>query len=166
MKFSRQEYWSGVPLPSPRQILYIYKSAKPPGKPKNTGVGTLSLLQRIFPTQESNRDLPHYRRILYQLSHQGSPLRRTHCNSVLCDVLSTLTNGTEWDCVYIRPPERPYLIYACFIPGARQRMAHCQCQTDSSRGNEVGAAKCECTRQVMWVERISVAGTETDIYIF
>ena len=33
MKFSRQEYWSGVPLPSPRQILYIYKSAKPPGKP-------------------------------------------------------------------------------------------------------------------------------------
>ena len=91
----QQEYWSGVPLPSPRQILYIYKSAKPPGKPKNTGVGTLSLLQRIFPTQESNRALPHYRRILYQLSHQGSPLRRTHCNSVLCDVLSTLTNGTE-----------------------------------------------------------------------
>ena len=27
--------------------------AEPPGKPKNTGVGSLSLLQRIFPTQES-----------------------------------------------------------------------------------------------------------------
>ena len=46
--------------------------AEPPGKPKNTGVGSLSLRQRIFPTQESNRGLPHCRRILYQLSYQGS----------------------------------------------------------------------------------------------
>ena len=42
--------------------------AKPPGKPKNTGVSNLSLLQWIFPTQESNRGLLHCRRILYQLS--------------------------------------------------------------------------------------------------
>ena len=47
------------------------------GKPKNTGVGSLSLLQRIFPTQEMNRGLLHYRRILYQLSYQGSPDRGT-----------------------------------------------------------------------------------------
>ena len=33
--------------------------SKPPGKPKNTGVGTLSLLQGIFPTQRSNLGLPH-----------------------------------------------------------------------------------------------------------
>ena len=39
---------------------------------KNTGVGSLSLLQGIFLTQGSNPDLPHCRRILYQLSHQGS----------------------------------------------------------------------------------------------
>ena len=45
--------------------------AEPPGKPKNTGVGSLSLLQGIFPTQESNRGLLHCRRILYQLSYQG-----------------------------------------------------------------------------------------------
>ena len=32
----------------------------------------LSLLQTIFPTQESNRGLLHYRQILYQLSYQGS----------------------------------------------------------------------------------------------
>ena len=31
--------------------------AEPPGKPKNTGVGSLSLLQQIFPTQESNQGL-------------------------------------------------------------------------------------------------------------
>ena len=46
---------------------------EPPGKPKNTGVGSLSLLQGIFPTQGSNQGLPHYRQILNQLSHQGSP---------------------------------------------------------------------------------------------
>ena len=42
------------------------------GKPKNTGVGSLSLFQGIFPTQESNRGLLHYTQILYQLSYQGS----------------------------------------------------------------------------------------------
>ena len=40
---------------------------------KNTGVGCHSLLQRIFPIQGSNPGLPHCRRILYHLSHQGSP---------------------------------------------------------------------------------------------
>ena len=40
---------------------------------QNTGVGSLSLLQGIFPTQGSNAGLPHCRWILYQLSHKGSP---------------------------------------------------------------------------------------------
>ena len=40
---------------------------------QNTGVGSLSLLQGIFPTQGSNPSLLHCRWILYQLSHQGSP---------------------------------------------------------------------------------------------
>ena len=40
---------------------------------QNTGVGSLSLLQGIFPSQGSNPGLPHCRRILYQLSHKGSP---------------------------------------------------------------------------------------------
>ena len=47
--------------------------AEPLRKPKNTGVGSLPLLQRIFQTQELNQCLLHYRRILYQLSYQGSP---------------------------------------------------------------------------------------------
>ena len=50
--------------------------AKPPGKLKNTGVDSLSLLQGIFSTQELNWDLLHYRRIFYQLSYQGSPRYR------------------------------------------------------------------------------------------
>ena len=40
---------------------------------QNTGVGSRSLLQGIFPTQGSIPGLPHCKQILYQLSHQGSP---------------------------------------------------------------------------------------------
>ena len=40
---------------------------------KNTGVGGHALLQGIFPNQGSNPGLSHCRRILYLLSHQGSP---------------------------------------------------------------------------------------------
>ena len=67
-------------LPNPRMELRSPTlqvdslSAEPQGKPKNTGVGSLSLLQGIFPTQESNQGLLRCRRILYQLSYQGSLL--------------------------------------------------------------------------------------------
>ena len=49
----------------------LYSPWNSPGQ--NTGVGSRSLLQGIFPTQGSNAGLPHCRRILYQLSHKGSP---------------------------------------------------------------------------------------------
>ena len=49
----------------------LYSPWNCPGQ--NTGVGSLSLLQRIFPTQGWNPGLLHHRRILYQLSHQGNP---------------------------------------------------------------------------------------------
>ena len=44
---------------------------EPPGKPKNTGMGSLSLLQQILLTQELNRGLLRCRWILYQLSYRG-----------------------------------------------------------------------------------------------
>ena len=47
--------------------------SEPPGKPKDTTVGSLSLLQGIWPTQESNWGLLHCRHILYQLSYHESP---------------------------------------------------------------------------------------------
>ena len=50
----------------------LYSPWNSPGQ--NTGVGSHSLLQGIFPTQGSNPGLPHCRWILYQLSHQGSPI--------------------------------------------------------------------------------------------
>ena len=40
--------------------------AEPPGKPKNTGVSSLSLLHGIFLTQESNQGFLHCRWTLYQ----------------------------------------------------------------------------------------------------
>ena len=49
----------------------LYSPWNSPGQ--NTGMGSLSLLQGIFPTQGSNSGLPNYRQILYQLSHKGNP---------------------------------------------------------------------------------------------
>ena len=44
---------------------------------QNTGVGSLFLLQGIFPTQELNSGFPHCRGIFYCLSYQEKPLGRT-----------------------------------------------------------------------------------------
>ena len=48
-----------------------------PGKAKNTGGGSLALIQGNFLTQESNQGLLHCRWILYQLSDQGMSLLGT-----------------------------------------------------------------------------------------
>ena len=71
--FSRGSSHPGIEPRSPAMQVDSLP-AKPQGKPKNTGVGSLSLLQETFPTQESNKGLLHCRRILYQLSYQGSLL--------------------------------------------------------------------------------------------
>ena len=85
MGFSRQKYWSQLPFPSPGDLSNPgieaesptlqadSLAAEPQGKPKNTGVGSLSLLQWIFSTQGSNPGLLHCSQILYQLSYKGSP---------------------------------------------------------------------------------------------
>ena len=54
---------------SPLQVASLL--AEPPGKPKNTGVGSLSLLQGIFLIQESNQGFLYCRQILYQLSYEA-----------------------------------------------------------------------------------------------
>ena len=84
MEFSREEYRSGLPCPPPGDLpkpgieprslaLQVdFLPTEPPWKPKNTGVGSLSLLQQIFPTQDLKRGRLQCRRILYQLSYQGT----------------------------------------------------------------------------------------------
>ena len=64
MGLSKQEYWSGLSFPSPGDLpdpgieprspalQADSLQAEPQWKPKNTGVGSLSLPQWIFPTQE------------------------------------------------------------------------------------------------------------------
>ena len=73
MEFSRPEYRSGQPFPSPGDLPNTgikprspalqtdSLPAEPQGKPKNIGVGSLSLLQGIFPTQDLNWGLLHYK---------------------------------------------------------------------------------------------------------
>ena len=92
MGFSRQEYWSGVPLPSPERsssvqfssVAQLCPTLRPDGlQPsrllcssdspgKSIGVGCHTLIQGIVPTQGSNPGLLHCRQILYQLSRKGS----------------------------------------------------------------------------------------------
>ena len=84
-EFSRPEYWSRYPFPSPGDIpnpeteprfptLQVNSlPAEPQEKPKNNRVDSLSCLQWIFLSQESNPGLLHCWHILYQLSYQGSP---------------------------------------------------------------------------------------------
>ena len=97
VEFSRPEYWKPFPSPGdlpnpgtePRSPALQADSlpAEPQGKPKNTGKGSLSLLQWIFPTQELNWGLLHCRQILYQLSYQ--------CSEVPCKTpYSSQSNST------------------------------------------------------------------------
>ena len=58
-------------LIAPQALWTLNSPWNSPGQ--HTGVGRLSLLQGIFPTQGWNPGLLHCRWILYQLSHQGSP---------------------------------------------------------------------------------------------
>ena len=84
MEFPRPEYWTEYPFPSPGDLpnpgielrspalqADFFLPAEPQGKAMDTGVGSLSLLQGIFPTQESNQGLLYCRQILYQLSYDG-----------------------------------------------------------------------------------------------
>ena len=79
--------------------------SEPQGKPKNTGVSNLSLLQGIFTTQESNQSLLHCRWILYQLRYQGSPLSIPIVNmlqiSHACWLIATVS--IHWSVIPLEP---------------------------------------------------------------
>ena len=79
-----KEYWSRLPFPSPGDLpnpgikhgspalQADSLPAEAQAKPKNIGVGSISLLKQICPTQEWNQALLYCRQILYQLSYEGS----------------------------------------------------------------------------------------------
>ena len=72
---------------------------------QTTEVGSLSLLQGIFPIQGLNPDLQHCRRILYQLTHKGSPYM---AYSYILGYINTYIHIS--DCNWtVAPPERAYV---------------------------------------------------------
>ena len=107
MEFSRPEYWSGYPFPSPGDLSNPgieprsptlqadSLPAEPQGKPKNTGVGSLAFLQWIFPTQELNQGLLHCRWILHQLSYQEKPKRECLPPNVEIPLLRSFTRHVK-----------------------------------------------------------------------
>ena len=68
--YVRRSVTSSIFCPSELELTRLLCPWDPPDR--NTGVGSHSHLQGIFPTQGLNPGLLYYRQILYQLSHQGS----------------------------------------------------------------------------------------------
>ena len=104
--------------------------AETQGKPKNTGVGSLSLLKWIFPTQELNWSLPHCRQILYQLSYQGSP-GYEHSNCQFDFSCSCRTLGPSFSSHLL-------LLVSCPAPAIWWRQQLCQPLRD-------GPGPCPCS---------------------
>ena len=86
----------------------LYSPWNSPGQ--NTGVGSLSLLQWIFPTQGSNPGLLHCRRILYQLSHNAKWKYNFKLQSSFIYIpfflVMTWGGGSEHSSCYISPAGR------------------------------------------------------------
>ena len=87
--------------------------SEPPGKPRNTRVGSLSLLQGIILTQESNRGLLHCTWILSQLSYQESPVFTIHhC------IMHMIKHTTKWKLkiwVQYTPKRRSFILNMKFL---------------------------------------------------
>ena len=65
---------------------------------KNTGMGCHALLQGIFATQGLNPGLPHCRRVLYYLRHQGSPPSHLRFNKYFSAIyVLKIKQGTKND---------------------------------------------------------------------
>ena len=108
----------------------LYSPWNSPGQ--NTGVGSLSLLQGIIPTQGSNPGLLHCRRILYQVSHKGSPRildqvaypfpsgssrprNRTRISCNAGRLFTTELSGKPWGTLHSLPLPTGKLLFVLYI---------------------------------------------------
>ena len=103
-------------------------TSEPPGKPKNTGVGSLPNLQGIFLSQESNWDLLNCRQILYYLTSLLAYLKKKkekRLNSpgtVTYRVGSTTVQGSFPGCVCVAIMQAPHHTLTYFIVQAHDHI--------------------------------------------
>ena len=88
-------YWGSECHSVVSNSLVPYSPRNCPGQ--NTGVGSLSLLQGIFPTQGSNPGVPHCSQILYQLNHRGSPYHTIRLSQFSKCAVGTGTDNRSTD---------------------------------------------------------------------
>ena len=91
--------WKSLVLSDSLQPHGLYSPWNSPGQ--NTGVGSLSLLQGIFPTQELKQGLLNCKRILYQLSYQGMWWWLFKSVNVLKIIHSSCSGWIVWYMKYI-----------------------------------------------------------------
>ena len=108
---------------------WLYSPWNSPGQ--NTGVGSLSRLQGIFPTQGLNPSLLQCEQILYQLSHKGSPRILEWVACPFSSRSSWPRNRTEVSCIAggfftNRPIREAVVQYTVFI--GRRRMGWGSCE--------------------------------------
>ena len=143
----------------------LYTLWNSPGQ--NTGVGSLSLLQWIFPTQGLNPGLLHCRQIPYQLSHKGSPHKSpnktaTHISHMVYFYFSQhIRMGKipkHWGHICVLLPYFFFWIvwlYTCRIlvlqPGIElkpsERESVCQCRRRKRRGFNLWVGKIPWSRK-------------------
>ncbi|CAI9161868.1 unnamed protein product [Rangifer tarandus platyrhynchus] len=128
----------------------LYSPWNSPGQ--DTGAGIHSLLQGIFLTQGSNPGLLHYRWILYQLSHQGSP--RTQQNFFV-KFTNRLCGQYKGSVTYYPAPPffKDLFIYLCLCLDS---VALCRLSPVAGSG---GCSSFQCTGFSLWLLLLQSMGS-------
>ena len=118
----------------------LYSPWNSPGQ--KTGVGSCSLLHRIFPTQESNQGLLHCRHILYQLSHKGSP-------RILQWITQPFCRGSSWP---RSPPGVSFIADRFFTSWATREARIQSLGQEDPLGKEMTTYSSILAWEVLWTE--------------
>ena len=126
---TKSENESHSVMPDSLQPNRLYSPWNSPGQ--NSGVGSLSLLQGIFPTHGSNPGLPNWRQILYQVSHKGNPTTLKGVANPFSSESSWPRNQTRVSCIAGRfftswATREAHSICQCFLFPSKCCRKHCQ----------------------------------------
>ena len=113
---------------------------------KNTGLGCHALLQGIFPTQGSNSGLLHFRQILYNLNHPGSP-------RMLEWVAYPFSRGSSWP--------RNWTGVSCIAGEGNGNQLQCSCLENPRDGGARWAAVYGVAQSQTRLKRLSSSSSST-----